>query len=199
MHSLDHWGRQQWDAAMLHACNAVDGTGRERYPKLGVAARFKRTVRDGLDMFGAMGLPLFDLERTRFPISVKSDLDDKRPDIADLLYGVHRCAHGHGDSIPEGFELTSYVGNLVQVRMAHDGKVQLSAAAVLGLLAVAVFAPENKSQRIPPTYYLSWYQERFPIAEWWGRQDDFREMIRTDKRSVPAINFGHWWNDWKPI
>jgi hypothetical protein len=44
-HGLDHWDNNEWDAAMLHACNAVDGTGKKRYPKLGVGARFKQTTR----------------------------------------------------------------------------------------------------------------------------------------------------------
>ena len=39
------------DTAMLHACDAVDGTGKKRYPSLGVAARFKRTIRDSIDIF----------------------------------------------------------------------------------------------------------------------------------------------------
>ena len=31
---------------------AVDATAKKRYPQLGVASRFKRTIRDGLDIFG---------------------------------------------------------------------------------------------------------------------------------------------------
>lgn len=30
-----------------------------------------------------------------------------QPDLADLIYGVHRCCHGHGDDLPDGFELLS--------------------------------------------------------------------------------------------
>ena len=42
---------------MLHACNAEDGTGKKRYPKLGVGARFKRTIRDSLDIFRVIAAP----------------------------------------------------------------------------------------------------------------------------------------------
>jgi hypothetical protein len=40
-HSLDHWGKNEWDAAMFHACALSNATGKKRYPQLGVAARFK--------------------------------------------------------------------------------------------------------------------------------------------------------------
>lgn len=146
--ALDHWGRGEWDAAMLHACNVVDATGKKRYRKLGVAARFKRTVRDSLDIYGAMAMPTINLVKTRFPVSVKSDMDDKRPDIADVIYGIHRCAHGHGDELPDGFELMPYQEPVVITRVAA-GKIRMSAATVLGLLAVGVFAPENVGQAIP--------------------------------------------------
>jgi hypothetical protein len=92
--SLDHWKKNEWDAAMLHACNAVDATGKKRYRKLRVAPRFKRTIRDSLDIFGAMAMPGYNLDETRFPVSVKSNMPDRRPDVADIVYGIHRCAHG---------------------------------------------------------------------------------------------------------
>ena len=52
--SLDHWSAKEWRPAVFHACDAVDETARKRYPSLGVAARFKRTVRDDVDVFQAM-------------------------------------------------------------------------------------------------------------------------------------------------
>ena len=36
---------------MRHACNAVDGTAKKRYPQLGVATRFKRTIRQMMEIF----------------------------------------------------------------------------------------------------------------------------------------------------
>lgn len=81
--SLQQWDRKLWDVAMLHACNAVDETGRKRYPTLGVGTRFRTALRDSLDIYGVMATPGVDLEKTRFPVGVRSDLlPDKRPDIA---------------------------------------------------------------------------------------------------------------------
>ena len=85
-HSIDEWERRKWDAAMLHACNAVDGTGKKRYPSLGVAARFKRTIRDSIDIFRMVATPGLNIEQTRFPAAVKSNLSNQRPDIADVIY-----------------------------------------------------------------------------------------------------------------
>ena len=93
---------------MVHACNAVDGTAKKRYPQLGVATRFKRAIRDSLDIFRAMAAPGIDFDQSRFPIAVKSDLPDGRPDVADVLYGIHRWVHGHEDELPDGFELTPH-------------------------------------------------------------------------------------------
>lgn len=71
--SLQQWDRKLWDVAMLHACNAVDETGRKRYPTLGVGTRFRTALRDSLDIYGVMATPGVDLEKTRFPVGVRSD------------------------------------------------------------------------------------------------------------------------------
>ncbi|BBX75478.1 hypothetical protein H7H78_14115 [Mycobacterium shinjukuense] len=197
--SLDHWARQEWERAIFHACDAVNGTGKKRYPQLGVATRFKRTIRDSLDIFHAMAAPGIDFDRTRFPIEVKSDLPDGRPDIADVLFGIHRYTHGHVDELPKGFELTRHGSPDVGVHIWRDGKIQLPAGAILGLLAIAVFAPENKGEAIPINYQLSWYQHNFQINGWWGWQDHFREIISGAQFSRVTLSFDNRWDDWSPI
>lgn len=120
-----------------------------------------------------MAFPNLDLANMRFPVTVQSDLLDKRPDIADVLYGAHRCSHGHGDELPSGFELVDYVSDTVfQFYAGKDGSLRLPAAVVLGLLAVAVFAPENISQRarnddahLCVAHYCS-YPDRYVPAEY---------------------------------
>ncbi len=199
MRSLDQWELKQWDEAMVHACNAVDATAKKRYPQLGVATRFKRTIRDALDIFGLMAAPEVDLVQTRFPIAVQSDLPDGRPDIADVLFGVHRYAHGHEDELPNGFELTPHGPRPLSMHVWRNGKIQLPAAAAIGLLAVAVFAPENKGEVIPDGYQLSWYQHVFPICLWWGWQDHFRDIISTARIQQSTLDFAESWHDWTPL
>lgn len=197
--SLDHWERREWDAAMVHAGNAVDGTAKKRYPQLGVATRFRRTIRDSLDIFRVMAAPGIDFDQSRFPIAVKSDLPDGRPDIADVLYGVHRCGHGHDDELPEGFELTPHGPRPQGVHIWRTGKIQLPASVVIGLLAVAVFSPDNKGEVIPDGYQLSWYQHVFHICMWWGWQEHFREIISTAPIQQAALDFSESWDDWTPV
>jgi hypothetical protein len=184
---------------MFHACNAIDGTGKERYPQVGIAARFKTTVRDALDIFCAMASPGLDFEKTRFPVAVKSDLPDERPDIADVVYGIHRRTHDHRDELPHGFQLTPHSPRVAGFHIWRDGKVELPASAVLGLLATAVFAPENKGQTIPDGYQLSLYDHVFPISAWWGWQDHFREIVTAKQSPRSALDFGKMWDDWKPL
>jgi hypothetical protein len=100
--SLDHWERREGDEAMLHACNAVDKAAKKRCPELGVATGCRRIIRESLDIFGLMAAPALDFEHSRFPVTVQSDLPDGRPDIADVLYGVHRSSRGHEEDLPDG-------------------------------------------------------------------------------------------------
>ncbi len=197
--SLDHWERREWDLAVVHACNALDGTAKKRYPHEGVASRFKRTLRDSLDIFATMAAPTVDFEQTRFPIAVKSDLSDSRPDIADVLYGIHRWNHGHDNELPKGFELTPHGPRPLGIHIWSAGKIQLPAAVVIGVLAVAVFSPENKDQTIPDGYQLSWYQHVFNICLWWGWQDHFREIIGNSQIPCAALDFGESWNEWAKV
>ncbi len=196
--SLDNWERRQWDAAMVHACNAVDETASKRYPQVGIGTRFRRTIRDSLDVFRVMAAPGIDFEQSRFPIAVKSDLEDPRPDIADVLYGVHRWNRGHRDELPHGYDVTPN-DRPTRVHIWRDGKIQLPAAAAIGLLAVAVFAPENKGESIPAGYQLSWRDHVFHINVWWGWQDHFREIAATEQMPQQAVDFGEAWNQWAPI
>lgn len=196
--SLDHWERRQWNAAMVHAGNAVDGTAIKRHPQLGVASRFKHTLRDSLDIFQVMAAPGIDFGQSRFPVLVRSDLPDRRPDIADVLYGIHRWNRGHHDELPNGYELTPRGPRPTRVHIWRDGKVEFPASAVIGLLAVAVFAPENKGEEIPAGYQLSRHDQVFHIAMWWGWQDHFREIVGAEQIPQAALDFGAAWDDWVP-
>ena len=197
--SLDHWERKEWDTAMFHATNAVDGTARKRYPRRGVGTRFRAVVRDSLDILGVLGTPGVDLTATRFPVAVRSDLPDGRPDIADVLYGIHRHSHDHGDELPKGFEVTPYVNGRAVLRIANDGKTQLASSTVVGLLGIAVFAPENKGEVIPSSYQLSWYQHVFFVSSWWGWQDHFREIISVVQSAQVELDYGDAWDGWTPL
>jgi hypothetical protein len=106
----------------------------------------------------------------------------------------------HGDDLPDGFELMPYA-EPVAVTRVYAGKIRLSAATVLGLLAVAVFAPENAGQAIPDSYWLRLHPHKFVISAWWGRQDDFRAIFAPIRAQSPLVtgDFAHLWDGWKPL
>jgi hypothetical protein len=193
--AIDDFGRQEVQAAMLHACNAIDGTAAKRFPKEGSNARFTRLVRDSYGVFGPMAMPGIDLETTRWPVRVrKPKAQGGQPDLADVIYGVHRCCHGHGEALPDGFELISDVSG--PRRLTHvflePAKVRLSDRTIFGLLAVAVLAPENVGQKVPDGHYLMFEDRVFPIADWWGRFTEFAAIVAQVQLPKVTMNFGEW-------
>src|SRR5687768_5249596 len=110
--AIDDWAIGDVDSSMLHACNAVDGTASQSLPQIrGSNARFTQLLRDNYPILGAMGAPGIDIVATRFPVKVeRPKAPGGQPDLADVLYGIHRCSHGHGEALPNGFELTNDAG-----------------------------------------------------------------------------------------
>lgn len=197
-HSIDDWQSGKHDSAMLHACNAADGTAHKLYSTLGNKERFTRTLRENYGILGPMGAPGINLVETRFPVHVKrSTTPDRKPDLADVIYGIHRCCHAHGDELPDGFALVQdAAGPKRQTRMEIEkGKVRLSDRIIFGLLAVAVFSPANKDQVDPALdgYYLTYGESaKMGINEWWGRSNDFPAIAAQDPVPLVKLDFGNW-------
>ena len=51
---IDDWEHGELDSAMLHACNAIDGTAKKLYPTLANNDRFTRLLRDNYAILGPM-------------------------------------------------------------------------------------------------------------------------------------------------
>jgi len=193
--AIDEWEQGSQEAAMLHACNAVDGTSRKVYKDLGSNARFTRFVRENYDIFGPMALPGVDLTSTRWPVKVKAPkAPGGQPDIADIIYGIHRCSHGHGDELPDGFDLLPDAsGPDRHTRcLIEKGKVRLSDRTIFGLLAIAVLSPVNTDQSVPDGYHLTFGGNAFPIKEWWGRRADFLDVVKQVQLPSVKLDFTDW-------
>lgn len=190
--AIDDWSFDDLDSAMLHACNAVDGTARKLLPNLGSNARFTQFLRSNYEILGPMALPGVDLQKTRFVVAVASPkATGGRPDLADVVYGVHRCCHGHGDELPDGFELfPDSKGEPERTRFGMNPRektLRLSDRLIFALLAVAVLTPVNVDQSIPKGYFLTYGAKvQIEISEWWGRANDFLAILRAD----PLIQVG---------
>lgn len=194
--SINDWERGELDASMLHACNAVDGTAKKTFPKiLSSNMRFTTLLRDNYSVLGPMGVPGINLVDTRFPVKVKKPkASGGEPDLADIIYGIHRCCHGHGDELPKGFELfqdAKGVPRLTRIAVSiSDGTIRLSDRIIFGLIAVAVFSPVNKGQVVPDGYYLTFgVAEKMIINEWWGRAADFPAVAATDPIPIVKLDF----------
>jgi hypothetical protein len=195
--AIDDWDVGDLDAAMLHACNAIDGTASKVYPDIkGSNLRFTTLLRDNYDILGPMGAPGINLEDTRFPVKVeRPKASEGRPDIADVIYGIHRVTHGHGQELPDGFALlrnASGPDRYTAMNVEKRGTVQLSDRMIFALLAVAVVSPSNADQRVPDGHFLKFEDEVLPINDWWGRLDDLRDLIAQRELPSVTLNFAEW-------
>ena len=75
----------------------------------------------------------------------------------------------------------------------------MRASAALGLLAIAVFSPENRDETIPGNYQLGWQQHVFHVTGWWGWQDHFRAIVAAASVPQAALDFGPEWESWGPV
>lgn len=196
--SLDHWSDGLWREALSHATAALEGTAAKRYPTLDPAARFKRTVRDEVAVFGGMAAPDIDMAQSRFPVLVDTDQPDGRPDIADVLYGAHRYLHGDLAAMPAGLVVEPHAEGIPLFNISR-GRLWLRATAALGLLGAAVFAPENKGEPIPGTYQLGWAQQIFHVVGWWGWREHFLEIVRNAGITRYTLDFSPEWPAWEAL
>ena len=193
---IEDWELGELDSSMLHACNAIDGTAGKLHPKQRSNKRFTCLLRENYSILGPMGAPGIDLIETRFPVTVqRPTAPGGRPDIADVIYGIHRCTHAHGDELPDGFALVRDVAGPKRItRMEiQSGKVRLSDRIIFGLIAVAVFSPVNADQSVPDGYYLT-FGDSAPlmINEWWGRAKDFPGITAREPMPQVKLDFGDW-------
>ena len=181
--AIDDYVAREPDAAMLHACNAVDGTAAKLYPALGSNARFTRLLRDSYFILEPMAAPGINLQDTRFPVKVaRPKAPGGLPDYADVIYGIHRCCHGHGEALPGGFELLpeaagqpGYTSMTVEKKEPGWEEYVSATGRDFGLLAVAVLLPVNVDQKVPNGYHFTFGRRpvRLEINDWWGRAVDF--------------------------
>jgi len=202
--AIDDWERGETDAAMSHACNAVDGTAKKVYPSLGSNARFTRLLRDNYAILGPLGIPGINLVETRFAVKVeRPKAPGGKPDLADVFFGVHRCSHGHGEELPDGFELMPDARQPVRAGELRKttvkvvrGAIRLSDRIIFGVIAVPVLSPANKDQHVPNGYYLTFgAEEKLIINEWWGRATDFPAIAAPEPVPSITLDFNEWMHE----
>lgn len=131
-----------------------------------------------------MAIGGLDLEKSRYDVKLdKPKAPGGKPDIADIIYGVHRCSHNHGQDLSDGYELIPGF-NGCQIDYI-TGKVRLSERVIFGLLAIVVFSPVNANQKTSYGYFLKFNDHEFPINDWWGRASEF--LVIVDNEPTPVL------------
>lgn len=185
------------DSAMIHACNAVDGTAKKTYPVLGVGARFRKLLRENYASLLKPMMPGINFEKTLFPVNISgASGPGGLPDLADILYVIHRCHHGHGEPLPVGWELipdtTTKPPCTTMNLTAPNGElvVRLSDRIIFGMAAVALLSPVNVGQ-ILEGVHLTYTSVASDITVrldngWWGRADDLATIAAMDHKDGPV-------------
>ena len=190
------WERYELESAMLHACNSIDGTARKIFPKEKNKVRFTKLLRENYSILGPMGAPGINLWETRFPLHITNPTaTGGEPDLADVIYTIHRCSHGHGDELPSGFELIEDARGIARRTTLEikNGAIRLSDRIIFGLIAVSVLSPVNIGQKVPENFYLTYGSSvKLIINEWWGRAAEFPSVAESDPVPLVSLNFSTW-------
>jgi hypothetical protein len=188
--AIDDAQAGKFDAALLHACIAIDATSKRLYPtERAVGKRYRACLRMYYwiiePMIGA-GLNLVETRFENAPLP-----NNPSPDLADVIYEVFRCSHAHGDEVPSSFLVIKCLGGFGSQWILTKGELHMPDRVVWALLAVAVFSHANKGEQTRGNYYLSLGADRFLLTEWWGREDDFRPIAnRYNHTRVKLANLG---------
>jgi hypothetical protein len=171
--AIDDAVAKKFDAALLHACIAIDATSKRLYPSsTKVGERYVNCLRHYYwllePMIGA-GLNLVETQFTNLQLR-----KHKSPDLADVIYEIFRCSHAHGDEVPNAFSILPSEGGFHSRWLLGNGELHMPDRVIWALLSVAVLSQVNRSETTTGNYYLSLGAERFTISEWWGREHDFR-------------------------
>jgi hypothetical protein len=193
---IDEWQSGDFESAMLHACNAVDGTAKKLYPTLRNKERFTRFIRENYPILGPMAAPGINIVDTRWPVSIKNPTaDGRKPDLADVIYSIHRCTHGHGDELPDGFQLIPDVAGPPERTslLAAHGKVRLSDRTLFGMIAICVVCDSNRNQTVPGDYFLTFGSvHKLIIEEWWGRKAELLALASSVALPSVHLDFDEW-------
>lgn len=98
------------------------------------------------------------------------------PDLAEVVYEVFRCGHAHGDETPLEFQITKSDGGFFSEWELGPNTLRMPDRILWALTGIAVLSRVNYRIRGGEACWLSLGDEKFPIAEWWGRENDFRPI-----------------------
>jgi hypothetical protein len=121
-------------------------------------------------MMGA-GINLVDTRFENVPLPTNPS-----PDFAEIISKIFRCHDTHGDEIPLTYSVTKSEVDFVSHWALLDGELHMPNRVGFALLAVAVLSRVNGDVQSRTDHWLALGDDRFPIRDWWGREDEFRQI-----------------------
>ena len=176
--TIDELQNKDLESAIMHICNAIDGTAQKKNGTESSRKIFTDFIRSYYDLISAMaGFSSLDLKNTIWPFETKRC---KKPDFAEMIYGIHRCLNNHGVDIPDGFEFIPDVADSTGTRSINikKGAIGLSDRFIWALIVIVVLDPINKGIADPVLdgYFFKTRKKDYIINEWWGRLDEFPKL-----------------------
>lgn len=170
------------EAALLHACLAIDATARLVYPKMKVGQRYIQCIRDYMWIIEPMmgvGLNLID---TKFDnMSIKTERGTiYSPDFAELIYHNFRNHLAHGEEISSNFSVTLTHAPDISAWYIGPDEVHMPDRIIWALLSVAVFSRVHRHIKTTGDHSLTFRNIEFRVSEWWGREDEIRPMFVSE-------------------
>ncbi|MDO8739975.1 MAG: hypothetical protein Q7J54_00180 [Candidatus Woesearchaeota archaeon] len=184
--SFDDFLQNEFDAALLHACIALDGTA-QKYVKKVDAGRedYVKLIRDYYWIIEPMIGAGLNLEETKFRrlTIMKSNKPITDPDFADVVYNIFRCSHAHGKEIPAGYGFLP-VEDGKSYWQFGDNIFYMPTRAIWALLAISIFAKTNKNIKTNTNHFLTWGSQtlgigeyKFHLKDYWGEEDKIRNFF----------------------
>jgi hypothetical protein len=168
------------EAALLHALQAVDGTGKRIRPGATTRSRIVDTIEDYLWVIEPMAGLGFNLEA---PLPL-IELASRESRFSEVIYELFRTRLAHGDPFPEGVGIEfSFSSTHRVLALGVGNKITIPDTVLWALVSAVVFARVNAGQRIgmkASFWYatLSGVNDRsFEIDEWWGREEEVRDFF----------------------
>lgn len=169
------------EAALLHALQAIDGTGKKLRPTADTRERIVETI----DQYAWVIEPMIgmgiDITGSTIPFV---QLNHRPSRFSEVLYELFRTYLAHGDPLPAGTGISLSVGQFDRSWQAGPGNsITVPDTVTWGLIAAAVLCQANSGQHVGNESLFEYHSpdasddRTFRIDDWWGREDEVRSYF----------------------
>lgn len=177
---IDEIEKENFELALEHVAIAIDLTS-QKYYKSSKSSKlnYKNFLKEYswlIELMAFFGINLDESKFGNYPID-----GNPEPSFQDLIYHVIRCNLVHAEGVPENFEFSDV--DMITVNKDH---LVFPKRLIWGLLAPVVFCPVNETELTEVGYYISIFQNRFHINDFWGKEEVARHVY--DKRQPIRVS-----------